>query len=205
MSERFSATEARPRAEYLRGLFAPYCERVEIAGSLRRGVGEVKDIEIVAAPLTTTVKTGLFDDVLAIQDQLEERIAAGLAEGWLRIRDVEVHRKDGTTEISRRMGDRYKALVYDGIPVDLFIVRPPADWGVVFTIRTGPAEFSERLVTDCQRFFLRVEQGRLLHTGQWVPCPDERDFFAAIGQPWLEPMDRHPSRVSLRNPKGVLV
>ena len=72
-------------------------------------------------------------------------------------------------------------------PVDLFIVRPPADWGVIFTIRTGPADWSQRLVTECQRWFMRVEGGRLLHHGRHVPCPEEADFLAAIGQPWLDP------------------
>lgn len=192
--------EARVRAQYLRDLLAPACERVEIAGSVRRSAPVVKDVELVAIPLTERVRAGLFGDVYDIADHLEQRIAEGIRDGWLAARDVEIHRKDGTLEHGRRMGERYKALVYDGIPVDLFIVRPPAEWGVVFAIRTGPGDWNQRLVTDCQRYFRRVEGGQVLHMGKPVPCPEEADFFEAIGQPWVEPEERHPARVQLRAP-----
>jgi DNA-binding XRE family transcriptional regulator len=154
--------------------------------------------ELVAVPVTEQVQTGLFGDLYDVADHLEQCVARGIADGWLASRDVEIHRKDGRVETGRRMGERYKALVYDGIPVDLFIVRPPADFGVVLAIRTGPAEFSHRLVTDCQQFFMRVQDGRLIRGGRHVPCDDEPAFFAAIGQPWLEPRDRRPERVQLQ-------
>lgn len=200
VSDRIPLEEAEHKARYLRDVLADDCERIEIAGSVRRRQATVKDIELVAIPTTVQVPAGLFGDVFDIEDKLEQRIAQGIRDGWLAPRDVEIHRKDGSIETGRRMGERYKALVYMGIPVDLFIVRPPADWGVVFTIRTGPAEWSERLVTDCQRFFLRVEHGALLHFGDPIPCPEERDFFDAIGQAWVEPSERHPDRVQLRRP-----
>jgi DNA polymerase/3'-5' exonuclease PolX len=188
--------EARHAAEYLRRLFEPYCERVEIAGSIRRRAPEVKDIELVAVPLVEQVQTGLFGGVYDVSDHLEQRVAEGVSAGWLAPRDVDLHRKDGTVEQARRMGTRYKALVYDGIAVDLFVVRPPADWGVVFTIRTGPADFSEALVTACQAKLMRVEHGQLLRMGRPVPCPEERDFFRELGQPWLEPWERRADRVA---------
>src|SRR5690242_4072395 len=40
--------QARPAAEFFRDQLAPYCARIEIAGSIRRGKTDVKDIEIVA-------------------------------------------------------------------------------------------------------------------------------------------------------------
>lgn len=45
-----SATHVRPIAERALAALAPYCERIEIAGSLRRQCTEVKDIEIVCLP-----------------------------------------------------------------------------------------------------------------------------------------------------------
>lgn len=197
----FLQSVALPRAQYLRDVLGMDCERIAIAGSLRRGAAVVKDIELVAIPRTVQVQAGLFDDVFDIEDKLEQAVARGIEGGWLAPRDVEINRADGTTETGRRMGERYKALVYDGIPVDLFIVRPPAEWGVVYTIRTGPAEWSQKLVTECQRFFLRVEHGQLLHFGKPVPCPEEEDFLRTIGQAWVDPGDRHPSRVHLTRPQ----
>lgn len=191
MSERISLLDAAPKAEALRAVLESACERVMVAGSIRRRRPDVKDIEIVAMPRIDELPGGLWGEPEAV-DRLADRIDAMLADprAALRLRDVEVHRADGTVGHQRRNGDAYKALEYLGVPVDLFIVRPPADWGVLLTIRTGPADYSRRLVTDCQRRFMRVEGGRLLRHGEHVPCPEERDFFSAIGEPWADPWDR---------------
>lgn len=195
--------DATVKAEMLRGSLEPYCERIEVAGSIRRRKPEVKDIELVAVPVVVERPLAtLWGDTVEDVDLLSERIDAMLADPLhaLALRDVEVHRADGTTEHQQRNGDSYKALEYLGVPVDLFIVQPTADWGVIFTIRTGPADWSQRLVTECQRWFMRVEGGRLLHHGEHVPCPEEADFLDAIGQPWVEPWERSAERVSLRRP-----
>jgi DNA polymerase/3'-5' exonuclease PolX len=43
-------SQARQIAEKYKALLAPYCERIEIAGSIRREKPEVGDIEIVTIP-----------------------------------------------------------------------------------------------------------------------------------------------------------
>lgn len=202
---RYPQGQAMEAALALRSMLASACERIEVAGSLRRKAPEVKDIELVAVPRIATDAVGLWGDPLQV-DMLSALVVSMLSDPaiGLRLRDVSVHRSDGTVEVQRRNGDAYKALDYLGVPVDLFIVRPPADWGVIFTIRTGPADWSQRLVTECQRWFMRVEGGRLLHHGRHVPCPEEADFLAAIGQPWLDPWDRTAERVHLARPGGSL-
>lgn len=193
---RIPLVEAERLVGQVVALLADACDRIEIAGSIRRRRPDVGDIEIVAIPRLEKIAEGLWgQDYHA--DRLGERLGVARVAGTLTPRKVEVHRKDGSIEESQRVGDRYQALEYEGIPVDLFIVRPPADWGVVFTIRTGPADWSERLVTDCKRRFDRVEGGHLTHFGNTVPCPEERDFLAAIGQPWVEPEERSAARVAL--------
>lgn len=42
--------EALQKAENIKKILLPYCKRIEIAGSIRRGKETVKDIEIVAIP-----------------------------------------------------------------------------------------------------------------------------------------------------------
>lgn len=167
--------------------------KIEIAGSVRRGKSEVKDIEIVAEPF---VRTDLFGNPL---DEI-----TGL--------DIEVGRLLKTGVLSKRMnkngnpqafGPKYKALYYhpprspsvaeiDPVPLDLFIVRAPAQWGAVFAIRTGPGDYSKMLVTRCQDNGLRCEEGRLVYkdTGQTFKTPTEEDFIRACGVPWVEPKDR---------------
>ena len=194
--ERLDLYSARVLAAQVLDLLGQSCERIDIAGSIRRERQDVGDIEIVAAPRFEEEPAGLWGEPSTV-DRLAARLGELAADGLLLPRAVAVHRKDGSVETQQRVGDRYQALAYRGFPVDLFIVRPPASFGVIFTIRTGPADWSERLVTDCQRKFWRVQSGQLLKLGQPVECPEERDFLRAIGQPWIEPRDRSAARVAL--------
>lgn len=50
MTDRKPLAQARAVADLLVSYLAPACERIEIAGSIRREVPEVKDIELVAIP-----------------------------------------------------------------------------------------------------------------------------------------------------------
>lgn len=192
--------EAAAVAGELVAALAPGCARIAIAGSIRRQKSLVHDVEIVAVPRIQSTDDGTLWGGSVDVDLLEEGVRRMLATGGdLRRREVTLHRADGSTEVSHRMGPRFKALVYRGLPVDLFIVRPPAEWGVVFALRTGPGDWNTRLVTDCQRFLRAVEGGaRLRAAGRYVPCPEEEDFFDAIGQPWVDPPDRSVDRVDVR-------
>lgn len=171
------------------------CERIEIAGSLRRLKPEVHDIELVAIPKYGAADGGDLWGTTVEVDLLTERLENI---GGLRLRNVESHKKDGSIVDGIRDGDSYKALAYMEVPVDLFIVRPPAEWGVIFAIRTGPGDWNQRIVTDCQRYLRRVEKGRVYRSGKYVPCPEEEDFFAAVGQEYLPPAERTVDRVKIK-------
>jgi DNA polymerase/3'-5' exonuclease PolX len=189
---------ARAVAVELLDRLMPACERGAIAGSIRRQRPEVNDIELVVVP---SFQERVGEDLWGTPheaDLLTERLGWMVVAGEIRPRVIEVHRSDGTIEQSHRDGDSYKALEYRGLPVDLFVVRPPADWGVIVTIRTGPADWSHRLVTDCQRYLRCVAGGRLYRSGQYVPCHEELDFFRGIGQEWVEPWERSAERVLIQ-------
>lgn len=179
----------------------PGCERIEIAGSLRREKPHVRDIEIVAVPRFAE-RAG--DDLWATEathDLLEERIAELISYGVVTPRPVENHRADGTIDTQHKLGPAFKALQSEGLPVDLFIVRPPATWGCIFALRTGPGDWNTKLVMDCKAIGRRVAGGQVERwaSDHWaaVPTPEERDFFAALGQPWVEPRDRTPARIRI--------
>lgn len=61
-------------------------------------------------------------------------------------------------------------------------------------IRTGPAEFSKRLVTPKPYGLLpmgmRVQDGQIIDRGQPIETPDEETFFAQIGIDYIRPEDR---------------
>lgn len=180
----FTRAAALAVAQHLVTALAPACERVEIAGSLRRGRATVHDVEIVAQPRLARDLFGAVDERAPCE--LDQVLARLEREGRL------ARRK--TSAGTERWGPKYKAAiaVRSGVPVDLFMVRPPAQWGAILAIRTGPAELSERLVTACKRRGLECRDGRLISTdGQHVlSTPDERSFFAFCGVPWIEPERR---------------
>lgn len=197
---------ARPIAKELVESLRPACHRIEIAGSIRREKPLVSDIEIVAMPIIEEQTSGdLWETPVAVNlltgpaGPLQQLAAMGL----LRPRLVEIKRASGTVEHQVKFGDSYRALVYRDIPVDLFLVNDPDTWGTIFALRTGPGDWNTRLVTDCQRYLRRLEGGRVYRSGAVVPCPEERDFFNALGQAWVEPADRHISRVHIEARLGA--
>ncbi len=205
-----SQGEARPLhdalaiAERLRDLLAPACERIEIAGSIRRRRDMVRDIELVAVARWEDRATGDLWATSSAIDVLEDTVEDLLLKGTIQARQVENHRSDGSIDLQTKLGPAFKALVCGGIPVDLFVVRHPATWGCIFALRTGPGDWNTRLVMDCQAIGRRVEGGQVVAwhgaSDSWraIPTPEERDFFAALGQPWVEPPERSVERVAIR-------
>lgn len=177
-------SEARAFAEEWVALFRRDgdCKRVEIAGSIRRQKPEVKDIEIVAEPY---LRTDLFGAPLDESSKLDLMIEKFVQLGMLKKRITSA----GNVQA---YGPKYKALALaNDVPLDLFIVRPPAQWGAVFAIRTGPGDYSKYLVTACQGMGLRCSEGRLVYPdGGTFATPTEEDFFRGCGVPWVPPEQR---------------
>jgi DNA polymerase/3'-5' exonuclease PolX len=178
-----SKHDPRPRAavlevaEQLVHEISTCCRLVQIAGSIRRLRPEVHDIEIVAAPHPGL---DLFGESWSAQTPLDAY--------------AESLRSEGAWTKRHAWGDRYKAFDYQGVPVDLFIVRPPAQWGVILAIRTGPADFSKRLVTRALECGMHVDGGALLDdSGSAVLHPEvvtEEMVFAALGWNYRPPEER---------------
>jgi DNA polymerase/3'-5' exonuclease PolX len=163
LKRRMGYTLAKKLADQLVEELSPYCTRIEIAGSLRRKMADVGDIEIVAMP----------------GDFAEGMLGCILPEAKF-----------------IKNGPRYKQIALpEEINLDLFLVRPPAQWGVIFLLRTGPADFSRLAVTrriqggllpsDCA-----VRFGGVQRNGITMVMPEEEDFLNLIGLPGLAPEKR---------------
>jgi DNA polymerase/3'-5' exonuclease PolX len=165
-------------AEHLVADFAPFCERIEIAGSVRRGKADVDDIEICAAPKMITQRD-LFGAEAAVQSQLETPLSQLM-----------------TQAAYVKNGPRYKQIrLPEGINLDLFIVLPPAQWGVIVAIRTGPAEFSKWCVTPrmhggAMPMGWRCDEGQITNGIEVLPMPEETDFLKFLGLGAVEPSQR---------------
>lgn len=170
-------------------LIAGACERIEVAGSIRRGRRWVHDIEIVAMPKFSTIEVpdGLFGSkpmpVSALALLLEDLLTRGTLTREL---------PDGRKGVN---GPKFKQFGIGVFKVDLFIVTPPAQWGTILLIRTGPDEFNKTLVRSihdggCCPMGMRFEEGQLLDRGQPVPTPEEEDVFGALGLAYVPPSHR---------------
>lgn len=184
-------------------LLSPYCERIEVLGSIRRGRPSVGDIELLAVPkILPSMLHDMFGDAVShvpAIDMLDSALQDLLSEGTLQQRQP------------RKWGPKYKAALYQGFPLDLFIVTQPAQWGVLQLIRTGSADFTHRLVTPDDRHafspdgrdlgqgwmppFMFCKKGSLWRingnaTAEQVQTPEELHVFAAIGRASVDPDQR---------------
>jgi len=176
-------------------ILKPGCLRIEVKGSICRLAAHVKDIEILAIPDLTPLpppklEFGKLNQV--IHKTRLDKIVHELKETGL------IHYIKGA--------DKYKRFYWKEpyIAVDLFLVTPPAQWGVLSVIRTGPGDFSHWMVTrKSQGGALPddyiVEDGvvgkRLRGVKGYtraseISMPEEMDFFRLCEMEYLEPSQR---------------
>lgn len=88
------------------------------------------------------------------------------------------------------LGKYTQRLLPEGIKLDLFMARPE-NWGLIYAIRTGSAEFSHLVLANgWVRAGFESIGGMLHKDGKPVEVREERDLFRLIGVPWVEPEER---------------
>lgn len=184
--ERIPLQRAEALAQEVVELFRPYCERIEVAGSIRRRREEVKDIEICLIP-----KFAEIQDPSCLFGERTERVNLQFkfASELLTEGDIQ-DRLDANNRTC--FGPRWQRVMYKGVGLDVFGCLDPEEWGVLFAVRTGPAHFSKQLVTRRAYggFLLHrqfVKDWRLWNDTQIVETPTEQDLFSAIGMDFIRP------------------
>ena len=150
-------------AGHLIGRISPFLKRVEVAGSVRRKRPMVGDIEVVCEPV---MNHDLFGEhATPVLDPLRLELS----------------------KIGRlvKNGDRYIRvhLTKPDQYADLFIVWPPAQWGSILAIRTGPHDLGKYVVTKCRENGIVHRDGHAkdVDTGEVIPTENEADFFKLAG------------------------
>lgn len=177
MKEKRPYAEMKYLADALVGRLRVACERVEVAGSIRRKKPMVGDIEIVAIPILRYNLVG---------ESMADTAVDELLRSWpIRL---------------TKNGQKYKQFLFNSTggreyQVDLFLQPDPATWGVNFMIRTGSGEFSKRMVTSVQfgglcPDGLSVRDGRVWRNGQALDTPEESDVFRLWGMDVVPPEQR---------------
>lgn len=111
---------------------APHCDRIDIAGSVRRRSNQVKDLEVVCIPKKVFFKNPqmLFDEgkwqVSELFELALDSISAAIEKG----------------QVSGRF---MKIILKNGMPMDLFMPQP-ADYFRQLVIRTGNADYVHNVI-----------------------------------------------------------
>jgi DNA polymerase/3'-5' exonuclease PolX len=170
-------------ADDFRGLFPKSSyERWEIAGSVRRQRPLVGDVEHVVIPVYGEVERG--DGLFAVKERVNllwHRLDALAREGQV---SKHVYGWSGY-----RWGEIYRGCDFRGFNHEFFLADPD-NFGGTLLIRTGPAEFSERVVTRMKDGGMyRQRDGYVwrVGTGERVPVADEAAYFRLAGMPYVEP------------------
>lgn len=186
-SQRYTYAAALAVAEDLAGQLAPGCERIEIAGSIRRRRPDVGDVELLYIPRLREEPdpASLFD--MREVNEADELIA--------KLERLEVLRRRLSVTGVQAFGKLNKLMVHapSGIPVDLFAASP-ATWWNQLVCRTGPADLNTRI---CDAAINRGWHWNVYGPGfsradhkESIEMHSEAEVFAFVGMPYREPAER---------------
>jgi DNA polymerase/3'-5' exonuclease PolX len=162
----------------------PVCNRIIIAGSLRRMKQDVGDIEILYIPRTEIRQIDLIETApVSLADEAIEKLLA---------QNIITKRLSVSGHPS--WGEKNKlATHHSGVPVDFFATTESA-WHNYLVCRTGPAASNTRIATAAQQMgyqwkpystgFIRLSDGKAF------PMHSEQAVFDFVKLPYAEPRDR---------------
>lgn len=148
----------------LQELLKAHAERLQIGGSIRRQKADCGDIELVAIANDGALAQALCAHAICIL----------------------------------KTGSKYtQVIVVDQdvgpVVVDLFVTADPAQWGMLYFIRTGSADFVARALGHWRKISdlgychdLRL----CTATGKKLDTPEEEDVFALLKCRFVEPRER---------------
>ena len=166
--------KAKKIADELVELLKPACQRVTIAGSIRRQKTDVGDIEILAIPK--------FNGIVELLDQKLK---------WLIGTHVLEYRRNQKGSITYGPKNKLLSHMDSGIGVDVFSTDERC-WPVALVVRTGPKESNIAIATAAQKRGWRLRAyGPGFDTPEGlIRCKSERDVFKLVGLPYKEPWER---------------
>jgi len=173
MKGKFILSEAEAVANSLVILLKPACERILVAGSIRRRQPYVSDVELLAIPK--------FDGEDVLDRELRNMVLLGI----LALRLSKLGR--------RTYGPKNKLMVHveSGIGIDIFATTEEC-WPVALVVRTGGKQTNIRISMAAQKKgyqFHAYGSGFSTPNGEIV-CRSEREVFETVGLPCLEPWER---------------
>ena len=184
---RFSRHDALMVASEICAILKPVCERVIVAGSLRRKKQWVGDVEILFIPKTETGPCP--DDLFAMKTVSLAQVAID----GMRAANILAPRlnKDGGT----CWGDKNKLALHaaSGVPVDLFSATEE-NWFNYLVCRTGSAAHNVTIATRANQLGWKWNPYgsgfTQVGTGKCYQVASEEDLFRFLDMQFKDPQDR---------------
>jgi DNA polymerase/3'-5' exonuclease PolX len=181
--------EASRWAANLKTHLEAVCHRIEVAGSIRRGKAQVSDIELVAIP-RWSYQYNLLGEKYREANELNELLDFWVEQGAVEMWQDAQHRVCWGEKLRKFW---VRSDEFGRIKVDLFQAER-ANWGIIFLIRTGSADFSKWMVTKkpiggCP-LDVEVDGGRVWRRGAPVDTLEETDVFDLFGVDFVPPVRR---------------
>lgn len=186
MKQSFKLTEMQKKADEIVELITPYCDKVEVAGSIRRQKTEVSDIEIIYIPkYDEDLRLGLFNDKPQMLSS-NFRIYLQTAPDFKR----RLNKLGHTT-----FGGKIQLMFYKNkYPVDFFATTQEG-WAITKLLRTGSKEFNIFIINEAllNGYKISVENNCLekLDTKEFIYPKTELEIFEILGLDYLEPEQRN--------------
>lgn len=167
-----------PIAEKYKALLAPHCERIEIAGSIRRKKAICNDIELVCIPKAE--QFGLFGES-----------DGHCAEFCSAVNSLEKVKGDPDGRYTQRLLLETDFQTGQRLKLDIFMTTE-LGWGYIFAIRTGSANFSSYLAREWVKKGYKGAGDHIKYRmdNTAVYFKEERELFNFLELDYKEPWDR---------------
>ena len=177
--------------EAVQPLLEPHCETLTAAGSYRRGKRESRDLDLVAVPAAVQRQDDMFGGSSPDGGSpLGDRLMALRTQGQITF----LPPARSTDQKPGKLGDRMARFWLRGslVPIDLYIVLPPAVYAIILAIRTGSAEWNAAMMAWLKTTPWCIRDGALHRDGQrCVGQPrDERELYQLVGLRHVIPAQR---------------
>ncbi len=204
--KKYPYKQVRPIAEQIVRSLEPFCEKIEVAGSLRREVATIGDIEIVAIPKLISQPFLISGGSNQVSNELHTHLDSLVGQGKIT--------KHLDASGRQSWGPKLRKFVVTTtneyqFKVDLFMCEAE-NWGNTMLIRTGSKEFGRWIVTKKDgrysdqhngampenmkhhkgRLWIRVDDDDDGYEWQALDIKSEWDFFDAIKLPHIPPIER---------------
>jgi DNA polymerase/3'-5' exonuclease PolX len=166
--------EAKLFAERVETLLTPHCDRIIVAGSIRREMPEVSDIEIVCIP---KAQTDLFGNFVHHD------------KGFLDAINTPLFRMNSNCE-GKDNNNKYYRRQIPGYQVDIFCVTTES-WAWKLMLRTGPTDFTMNIIEIFRAYGITSKDGVLLDKDHNpILVISEYDIFDKINLDYIPPKER---------------